>query len=116
MLIRLPVPPSTNNLFLNVRGRGRIASPQYRAWRTEAGLKLNLAKPMPFGKAKVQVTLFVPRKPARRDIDNFAKGPLDLLVSHKVIDDDRYVERLNIERHDDADLLLSVMPYEGREG
>lgn len=29
---RLPLPPSANNLFANVAGRGRIKSAEYRAW------------------------------------------------------------------------------------
>lgn len=110
MNIRLPVPPSTNNLFVNVRRGGRILSPAYRAWRAHAGQILNLARIQPFGTAPVQIGLMVPRKPTSRDIDNFAKGPLDLLVAHKIIADDRQVERLTIARHDDPDILITVMP------
>lgn len=110
MMVRLPVPPSTNNLFANGK-RGRYLTDAYDAWRTEAGLKLNLARPIPFGAIKVAVSLFVPRKPKSRDIDNFCKAPLDLLVKHRVINDDKQVERLTVERHDDADLILSVEPF-----
>lgn len=111
MLVRLPAPPSTNNLFINVRSGGRILSPAYRSWRTYAGTLLNLARVQPFGLASVQIGLMVPRKPASRDIDNFSKAPIDLLVAHAIIADDKQVERLTIERHDEADILLTVMPY-----
>lgn len=111
MMVRLPAPPSTNNLFINVRVGGRILSPAYKAWRTHAGHLLNLARVQPFGVAPVQIGLMVPRKPASRDIDNFSKAPLDLLVAHAIIADDKYVERLIIERHDDDDILLTVMPF-----
>jgi Holliday junction resolvase RusA-like endonuclease len=116
MNIRLPAPPSTNNLFINVRSGGRILSPAYRSWRTHAGHLLNLARVQPFGVAPVQIGLMVPRKPASRDIDNFSKAPIDLLVAHAIIADDKQVERLTIERHDDADILLTVMPYSGVAG
>ena len=111
MNIRLPAPPSTNNLFINVRNGGRILSPAYRSWRNHAGTLLNLARVQPFGTALVQIGLMVPRKPASRDIDNFSKAPIDLLVAHAIIADDKQVERLTIERHDDADIIVDITPF-----
>lgn len=110
-VVRLPVPPSTNNLFANGKGSGRFITAKYSAWRTEAGWMLQLARPVPFGGMKVSVVLYVPRKPASRDIDNFCKGPLDLLTAHKIINDDKQVEELIVRRHDDPDILLSVQPF-----
>lgn len=110
MMVRLPVPPSTNNLFANGKG-GRFITDKYKAWRDNAGWMLNIARPGTFGAMKVAIKLYVPRKPASRDIDNFAKGPIDLLVAHRVINDDKQVERLVIERHDDPDIVLSVEPF-----
>lgn len=111
MLVRLPVPPSTNNLFVNKKVGGRMLSPAYAAWRKEAGWLLNIARLTPFEKMPVQFSLWVPRKPASRDIDNFAKGALDLFVAHGIIADDKQVERLTIERHDDADIIVDIMPF-----
>lgn len=111
MLVRLPVPPSTNNLFVNKKVGGRFLSPAYKAWRTSAGWALNLSRPVPFCGDLVEVSLTVPRKPASRDLDNFAKAPIDLLVAHAIINDDKQIERLTISRHDDADIILSVVPY-----
>lgn len=65
---------------------------------------------MSFGQMQVQVKIWVPRS-NRRDVDNFAKGILDLLTKHRVYNDDRQVQRLTIERHDDKDALVEVMPY-----
>jgi Holliday junction resolvase RusA-like endonuclease len=112
VMVSLPVPPSTNHLFVNLKKGGRMTNRLYTAWKMEAGLKLNRFRSQAFGKMPVSVTLFVPRKPASRDIDNFAKAPLDLLVSHKIIDDDKYIERLLIERHDDANMIVSVIPFQ----
>lgn len=108
-MVRLPVPPSTNNLYINLK-HGRMVSPAYKAWRLEAGLKLNLRKSDTFGTLPVQVGLMVPRKPKSRDIDNFAKAPIDLLVAHGIIADDKHIERLTISRHDDPDILITVTP------
>lgn len=116
MIIRLPVPPSVNNLFVNKKVGGRFISPAYKAWCTEAGWKLNLARVVPFCGELVEISLTVPRKPASRDIDNFSKGPLDLLVAHSIINDDKQVERLTISRHDDADIILEVNLFASSRG
>ena len=36
MKLRLPLPPSLNNSFVNVPGRGRVPSKAYAAWKKEA--------------------------------------------------------------------------------
>jgi Holliday junction resolvase RusA-like endonuclease len=45
----------------------------------------------------VEIAIFLPEK-MPGDIDNRAKAVLDLLVKHKLIDDDRNVRRLVLER------------------
>lgn len=50
------------------------------------------------------------------DIDNRIKAPLDLLVSHRLIEDDRFVRKVSIERVNavlvgKSDMLLSIYPY-----
>jgi crossover junction endodeoxyribonuclease RusA len=96
-ILRLPFPPSANNLFINVKRGGRIKSPEYRAWITEAGHLLNLQKPKPItGRAKVLITAVRPDK-RKRDIANLEKPILDLLVTHKILEDDSLVESLTLE-------------------
>ena len=41
----LPVPPSTNNLFVNKRGGGRARAAVYRSWLIEAGWEIKLQRP-----------------------------------------------------------------------
>ena len=110
----LPTPPSTNNLYSNVRGVGRVKTKEYNAWMVEAGWALKAAKPRPVA-GNVDVQLRVPLD-KRRDIDNFCKATLDILVRHKVIDDDRHVMRLEVEREDrnSKTIHVSVEPYEVR--
>jgi crossover junction endodeoxyribonuclease RusA len=94
--MKLPMPPSTNNLFVNVPKRGRVPSARYRQWKTAAGLTLNVQRPEPV-KGSAMVIMYVPWK-VRGDIDNRIKPILDLLVTHGVIEDDSKVVSLSISR------------------
>jgi crossover junction endodeoxyribonuclease RusA len=94
--MKLPMPPSTNNLFVNVPKRGRVPSGRYRQWKTAAGLMLNVQRPHRVI-GSVRVLIYVPEK-TRGDIDNRVKAVLDLLVAHGVIEDDKHVHSLTIAR------------------
>ena len=76
--VTLSWPPSVNNLFLNVQGRGRVRSEAYKAWAIEAGYRVNRAARLK-GPVSVSVALCAPDK-RRRDADNSLKPILDLLV------------------------------------
>ena len=92
----LPYPPTLNNLFVNAPGRGRVASPEYRAWQLVAGLKINRQRPTPVP-GKVRVT-YEFRKPdnIRRDLGNLEKAASDLLVKQGVIEDDCLIEEITL--------------------
>lgn len=93
----LPLPPSVNNLYLNLPGRGRVKSPKYRAWINEAGWKLLATKPV---KVTGDLTLIVRAiRPdnRRRDLGNLEKAVSDLLVAHRVIDDDSSITSLSMQ-------------------
>lgn len=86
--IALPMPPSTNNLYVNVRGKGRVRSENYRKWNTEAGWTLVAQRPKRFD-CPVRVAIEIcPEGRGVFDIDNKNKAILDLLVQHDVITDD----------------------------
>ena len=98
----LPVPPSTNNLYANKRGGGRILSPRYRAWRTEASTHV-LATPRPRNALSECAELLILINPAKRgripdDITNRIKPLEDLLVSGSVLADDSIVTKCTIVR------------------
>lgn len=104
-----PVPPSTNNLFANRKGgKGRYKTDAYKAWREEAGWRLNGQRP-PKLKGEVKIGFSVPRN-NRRDLDNFQKSLLDLLVEMRVIERDNMtcVVGLSIEceQRDDVAIWL----------
>jgi len=82
----LPFPPSVNNLFAN-GASGRYPTQQYRDWQTNAGWKIQADRP---GRCPgpVKITMVFEEKGGRRDLDNLAKAPIDILVKHSVIDGD----------------------------
>lgn len=98
--ILLPVPPSVNDMYFNVRGRGRAKSQAYKQWITDAdGYLLERAQlrgsPTIHGPYEVAIKL-----PAgtRGDVDNRTKAVLDYLVSRAITDDDKHCRRVSIER------------------
>jgi Holliday junction resolvase RusA-like endonuclease len=95
--LRLPVPPSTNNLYLNIR-RGRTKSKAYREWIEAAdncfleqrrGLN---GKPVA-GPYTAQIKL--PR--INGDVDNRTKAILDWLVRVELTTDDRHCRKVSAE-------------------
>lgn len=98
-MIRLPLPPSTNMMFINARnatGRGRFPSPAYKAWKKSAANALTIAAwDMPSKPYAVTIRVNVNHQ---SDIDNRVKPILDLLVSHKVIVGDQWIDELHVYR------------------
>ena len=107
MLLTLPTPPSTNNLFVNVKGRGRVKTDRYRSWLRAAGNELRAQKPRKVA-GPVAVSIEVgPDK--RRDLDNYSKAVLDLLVMCGAIDDDSNVMDLRLGKRDRDNGTVLVM-------
>ncbi len=95
LAVTIPRPPSVNGLFANAPGKGRVKTAHYKAWIQEAGLRLNqqtVDAPMISGPIKICMIL----DKGRADLDNLCKPVLDLLVSHRLIHDDRNVNELHV--------------------
>jgi crossover junction endodeoxyribonuclease RusA len=112
--LKIPPPPSVNALFANVAGRGRVRSARYRQWATQAGWMLQSQRalwPAIVAGQPYSVALRLPVD-YRSDIDNAAKGPIDLLVSLGIVPDDRLMVELLISktgpRHGDAAIMASA--------
>lgn len=90
------LPPSTNNLFVNVRGKGRVKSERYKTWLNAAGWDVLMAKPKLI-QSPVRVTILINRPNKRSDVDNRVKALLDLLVAQRVLLDDSQVHSLTVE-------------------
>lgn len=86
------IPPSTNNLFLNVK-HGRIRSQKYDTWLQEAHVDYLRQRPKKIA-GPVNVTMEF-REPARKsDLDNRLKAPLDFCVKAGIIEaDDQSIVR-----------------------
>ncbi len=103
----IPLPPSTNGLFSNVRNGGRVVTVKYKNWRAEAGWILRKAQaerivfPIP-GPCWFWAKIELPVKD-RGDIDNRHKAAIDLLVSLGLTPDDKWQWRAIQERCEDVD-------------
>lgn len=89
-VLNLPMPPSTNALFVNRKAkgkRGRKISDTYQAWLDHAGYLLNRQHP-PKIKGPVRLEYRFEDGGSRCDIDNLAKATGDILVKHGVIEGD----------------------------
>jgi Holliday junction resolvase RusA-like endonuclease len=97
ILIELPMPPSTNNLFLNVRG-GRVLAPKYRMWRAAAEIlaRSQVRSRRIAGPYRLEVRLCRPDR-RRRDASNYIKACEDLLVSLGITDDDSQCQFVSAE-------------------
>lgn len=98
--LKLPVPPSANNLFANMKGQGRIRSEKYLKWINDAGWHLKAQKPGSIS-GRYSLSIVLPAK-TRGDIDNRIKSISDLIVSHRVVQDDSYAWAVSIRRDEAA--------------
>ena len=114
VVLTLPLPPSSNHLFAGKSHRYR--SPEYEAWRTDAGWELNLQwPPQIIGRVSILIEVAEPKTKRAQDITNRIKALEDLLVSHGVIqgDDQRYVRRVTAEWADLAEgVRVTITPLD----
>ncbi len=112
---RLPLPPSTNNLFATVRGR-RVKSKEYKAWLQEAGRAVD-QQGMYHVLAPVRVHLRIKGGAGfsrARDLDNALKPVLDLLVSVCVLAGDTvgHAPRMELEYTEDRSGAVATCEVE----
>ena len=105
-VVDLPLPPSINRLTVNLTGGGRAKSREYKAWLDEARWHVLTAwrdagKPEWPAEAPLSIRLEVGLQGRRRDLGNCLKAVEDLLVAQLPIPDDRWNDRILIERRED---------------
>lgn len=103
IMATLPLPPSANALFANV-AKGRIKTKAYKAWLEEAGWHLKrawsgLGRPQ-FGEQPMSLEIIVGLKDRSRDLSNCCKAIEDLMVKTLPVPDDRWNDRVLLERGD----------------
>lgn len=100
-MIRLPRPISTNNLFANVRGKGRVRSERYNQWKWHAVAMLAEQKPLPRHTGPVAIRFEIGEEGVSHamDADNCLKAYLDCLTDAGVIEGDsrKHVRRIFVE-------------------
>lgn len=86
----MPMPPSVNQIFRNLKGKGRVKTSEYHDWRAFA---VTAIRRQQIGAltGRVLVLFGVERMSLTADIDNRIKAMLDAIVEAGVIADDRYV-------------------------
>lgn len=98
--LRLPLPPSTNALYRNVRGIGRVKAVGYKRWLVAAGAYGIVQKPpggFPHFARDFEIIVLIPAK-TRGDCDNRAKAAIDLCTAWQIISDDRHAQAVTIRR------------------
>ena len=76
-------PPSVNNLYRNVPGRGRVTTREYAAWRDLAALQAGV---LPWygedrrNRYRWEITVAAHALPHTRDLDNLLKPLIDLVT------------------------------------
>jgi len=107
----IPRPPSSNNMFVNVKGRGRVKSKRYKAWWTQAYyyVKANAPNALVAVARPVMVNITVKRRgPKVGDIDNMIKPVLDLLVTTGILEDDHLVQEVRARWGQAEDVTVSI--------
>lgn len=85
----LPKAISTNGLFRNVKGVGRVITGEYQRWQQEASDILNAQGPLPRFSGPVELTFYTGEKGVgAMDSDNTLKAAQDALVKAKILPDD----------------------------
>ena len=110
--LHLPLPPSANGIWRNVKGR-TLASAKYRAWKTEALWACKMAmqgKETITGDCRVVIQIGRPRKNA--DLDNRIKPCLDALQSAEVIKDDNQIVFLSARWENLEGALIQIEEVE----
>lgn len=91
----IPTPPSTNHLFRNVKGVGRVKTRHYEDFVRRAVTAVRQQRVEPLA-GRVIAIVGVERMSSRADIDNRLKAMLDAIVEAGVIEDDSLVTAIAI--------------------
>jgi Holliday junction resolvase RusA-like endonuclease len=90
-------PISTNMLFFNIAGRGRVPSDRYKTWRNAVGYDFNGHGSLADGPFAVRLTIHPKKRRKGSDLDNRIKCVMDMLVAHKIVPDDSKCEYIELQ-------------------
>ena len=98
MRFQFEFPPSTNNLWMPVKGKGLVKTKEYRAWQDANAWIIR----QQIGLVKIEgpfEAYFVFERPDRRkrDLDNLLKASLDCIENARVVENDYLCQKLTAE-------------------
>ena len=93
--LTLPCPPSTNSLYRNAPGKGRVKTVRYQVWLAAARVHAN---DQPRWKVEGEYTLdlTVERRRKNADLDNTIKAVSDFLVAEGYVSDDKHMTEIKV--------------------
>jgi crossover junction endodeoxyribonuclease RusA len=101
-VLTLPVPPSTNHLYRNVRGKGRVLNKDGRAYKETARMVAMGARlPLLQGDVLLTMTVYFPNR-RRRDLSNCLKVIEDSLSGVAYRDDSQVAKIVLTRQYDNA--------------
>lgn len=91
------MPPSTNGLYANVAGRGRVKSESYKAFRQAFMWDVKRQHPPSIrGHYRMSVEFSWLKRRSNSDLSNRLKGLEDALVEMRVIEDDSLADAISL--------------------
>lgn len=109
--LHLPLPPSVNEIYANVSGKGRVKTKRYQSWLRAAGNEA-MTQPRFRVEGAYILDITVCRGNLRRDLDNCAKAVSDALVAWEYVEDDRHMAELHVRWGAVQGCLVKVWPIE----
>lgn len=105
------LPPSTNALFANVPGKGRVRTAEYNRWLNQAGMLLK-AQCKSRMAVRCDVHIVLEDLHGSRDADNCIKGHLDLLVKVGILagDNAKHVRSVSATWADIEGVRITIIP------
>ena len=115
MKLVLPIPPTANNLFRNVPGKGRVKTGRYRQWLKTAAVEVMIQRKGERIEGPASVTIALKRPRANADLDNRIKPILDALQHGGALANDKQVSFLSACWADVENVNVTVLKDESME-
>jgi len=112
MVFKIPIGPiSVNQLYFNVRGRGRVKTKSYQKWATDVFMLLPMVE-VPDGDFGLAIVFGTPYY-RTSDLDNMVKALVDVMQAKWAFDDVRintyHLQKVPVKKRADAFIEFEVI-------